>query len=96
LREGQCFECHVPNNPDGMKKLVLLQTPMHAAAQIKRVLKTVRQDSMPRDEFGIEKPLDAKTKAALLEEGVAFDKLLDLARQWETNAPSATMTAGAK
>jgi hypothetical protein len=96
LREGQCFECHVPNNPDGMKKLVLLQTPMHAAAQIKQVLKTVRRDSMPRDEFGIEKPLDDKTKAALLEEGVAFDKLLDLARQWETNAASATMTAGAK
>jgi hypothetical protein len=96
LREGQCFECHVPNNPDGMKKLVLLQTPMHAAAEIKRVLKSVRQDAMPRDEFGIEKPLDAKTKAALLEEGVAFDKLLDLARQWESNAPSATVTAGTK
>ena len=94
LREGQCFECHVPNNPDGMKKLVLLQTPMHAAAEIKRVLKSVRQDSMPRDEFGIEKPLDAKTKTALLEEGVAFEKLLDLARQWEKNAPAQTVTAG--
>lgn len=95
LREGQCFECHVPNNPDGMKKLVLLQTPMHAAAEIKRVLKSVRQDSMPRDEFGIEKPLDAKTKAALLEEGVAFDKLLDLARQWEANGPATATTGGA-
>jgi hypothetical protein len=83
LREGQCFECHVPSNPDGMKKLVLLQTPMHAAAEIKRVMKSVREDRMPRDEFGIEQPLDAKAKAALLNEGAAFEKLLDLARQWE-------------
>ncbi len=96
LREGQCFECHVPTNPDGMKKLVLLQTPMHAAAEIKRVLKSVHKDSMPLDEFGIEKPLDAKTKAALLEEGVAFDKLLDLARQWEaTTATTGSAMSGA-
>jgi hypothetical protein len=89
LREGQCFECHVPNNPDGMKKLVLLQTPMHAAAEIKRVLKDVREDRMPRDEFGIEKPLDAKTKQALLTEGVAFEKLLDAAKQWEAQQAQA-------
>lgn len=89
LREGQCFECHVPNNPDGMKKLVLLQTPMHAAAEIKRVMKSVREDRMPRDEFGIENPLDTRTKQALLNEGAAFEKLLDLARQWETDKANA-------
>ncbi|HEX6708244.1 MAG TPA: hypothetical protein VF169_26155 [Albitalea sp.] len=88
LREGQCFQCHVPNNPDGMKKLVLLQTPMHAASEIKRVLKAVREDTMPRDEFGIEQPLDSKTKAALLNEGTAFEKLLDLAKQWEASGPA--------
>jgi hypothetical protein len=90
LREGQCFQCHVPNNPDGMKKLVLLQTPMHAAAEIKRVMKSVRDDRMPRDEFGIESPLDAKTKAALLDEGATFEKLLDMAKQWEASSTSAT------
>jgi len=93
LRESQCFQCHVPNNPDGMKKLVLLQTPMHAAAEIKRVMKQVRDDKMPRDEFGIEQPLDAKSKAALLNEGAAFEKLLDLAKQWEATGPA---TAGAE
>ena len=91
LREGQCFQCHVPNNPDGMKKLVLLQTPMHAAAEIKRVMKSVRDDRMPRDEFGIEQPLDAKTKATLLAEGSTFEKLLDLAKQWEAAGPATAM-----
>lgn len=83
LRDGQCNQCHVPNNPDGMKKLVLLQSPMHTAAEIKRVLKSVRNDRMPRDEFGIEQPLDQATKAALLTEGAAFDQLLDAAKLWE-------------
>jgi hypothetical protein len=83
LREGQCMECHVPNNPDKMKKLVLLQTPVHAAAEIKRVLKSVLEDRMPRDEAGIEQPLDGRAKAALLAEGAAFDRALDQARQWE-------------
>jgi hypothetical protein len=85
LRDGQCDQCHVPSNPDGMKKLVLLQSPMHAAAEIKRVLKAVREDRMPRDEFGIEQPLDAASKAALLNEGVAFEKMLDAAKSWESS-----------
>ena len=83
LREGQCFECHVPNNPDGMKKLVLLQTPAHAAGEIRRVLKSVREDKMPRDEFGIEQPLARQAKAALLAEGEAFAAIVDAARDWE-------------
>jgi hypothetical protein len=93
LREGQCFQCHVPNNPDGMKKLVLLQTPMHAAAEIKRVMKSVREDRMPRDEFGIENPLDARTKSALLDEGAMFENLLDLAKQWEADKSAAAAAA---
>jgi hypothetical protein len=84
LREGQCFDCHVPNNPDKMKRLVLLQTPMHAAAEIKRVMKSVRDDRMPHDEFGHEKPLAPNIKAALLDQGASFERVLDLARQWET------------
>jgi hypothetical protein len=83
LREGQCMDCHVPNNPDHMKRLVLLQTPVHAAAEIKRVLKSVLEDRMPRDESGIERPMDARAKAALLAEGAAFDRVLDQARLWE-------------
>ena len=89
LREGQCDQCHVPNNPDHMKKLVLLQTPAHAAGEIKRLMKSVRENKMPLDEFGIEKPLDPQTKSALLEQGGVFEKLLDAARDWEAAAAQA-------
>jgi hypothetical protein len=83
MRDAQCDSCHVPNNPDGMKRLVLLQTPAHAAGEIQRLMKAVREDKMPRDEFGIEQPLDAKLKRALLESGGAFEALLQAAKDWE-------------
>ena len=83
LRESQCFECHVPNNPDSMKRLVLLQTPAHAAGEIQRVLKAVREDKMPRDEFGIEQPLAKQAKEALLKEGENFAAILEAAKDWE-------------
>ncbi len=83
LREGQCDQCHVPNNPDGMKRLVLLQTPAHAAGEIGRLLKSVREDRMPRDDAGIESPLEGHAKAVLLEEGQAFEQLMQAAKRWE-------------
>ena len=91
LREGQCNECHVPSNPDKMKRLVLLQTPAHAGAEIKRVIKSVRADKMPRDEVGIEQPLDHATKTALLRDSEAFDSLYDAAKVWEANAPRSAL-----
>lgn len=96
LREGQCDSCHVPNNPDKSKRLVLLQTPAHAAGEVKRLLKSVRDDRMPRDEAGIENPLDAKTKQALLEDGEAFAKLVDLAKSWEAEARQPQMASTGK
>ena len=87
----ECDTCHVPNNPDKMKKLVLLQTPVHAAAEIKRVLKSVLEDRMPRDDAGIEQPLDGRAKAALLAEGAAFDRVLDQARDWEVGQEALAM-----
>jgi len=88
LRESQCFSCHVPNNPDKMKKLVLLQSPAHASMEIHRVLKAVREKKMPLDEQGIEKTLDPQLEKVLLEKGGAFEKLVDAAREWErTQAP---------
>ncbi|MEO8151606.1 MAG: hypothetical protein ABI605_00950 [Rhizobacter sp.] len=86
LREGQCNDCHVPNNPDKMKRLVLLQTPAHAGSEIKRLIKAVREDKMPRDEVGIEQPLPADIKAALLRDSEAFDKLYDAAKSWEAKS----------
>jgi hypothetical protein len=83
LRDGQCLSCHVPSNPDKMKRLVLLQTPAHAAGEISRILKSVRNDRMPLDEAGIEKALDPQLKKNLLELGAVFEKTVESARQWE-------------
>jgi hypothetical protein len=88
LRDGQCFSCHVPANPNGMSRLVLLQSPAHAAAEIKRVLRDIENGTMPRDEFDMEKPLDPAIKKALLERGGEFSRLVDLAHEWERNVPS--------
>jgi hypothetical protein len=95
LREGQCMECHVPNNPDKMKRLVLLQTPAHAASEIERVMKSVRDDSMPRDEHGVEQPLDAATKKVLLKQGEAFKAVVNAARKWEKNQSMRTAASQA-
>ena len=84
LREGQCDSCHVPDNPHKTKRLVLLQTPAHAAGEIRRVLKSLQTDRMPIDETGIETSLPPKVKQALLEDGEAFAKLVDAAKAWES------------
>ena len=83
LRSGQCMSCHVPSNPDKMRRLVLLQSPAHAAFEIRRVLKDVRENRMPLDEFGTEQSLDPEVKTALLENGAAFAAMVDAARSWE-------------
>jgi hypothetical protein len=83
LRESQCLSCHVPNNPDKMKRLVLLQSPAHASAEIHRVLKSVREKKMPLDDQGIEKFLDPAMEKTLLEKGGAFEKFVDAAVEWE-------------
>jgi hypothetical protein len=95
LRESQCMQCHVPNNPDGTKRLVLLQSPAHAAAEIKRVIKSVMEDRMPRNEFGAEEPLDEHAKATLLKEGAAFARVVDAAKDWEAKTQAAVMPAQA-
>jgi hypothetical protein len=94
MRDAQCDTCHVPSNPDKMKRLVLLQTPAHAAGEIERLMKAVREDKMPRDEVGIEQPLDAKLKNALLESGGAFETLVRAAKGWEATAWLSDRQAG--
>jgi hypothetical protein len=84
LRDGQCDSCHVPDNPHKTKRLVLLQTPAHAAGEIRRVLKSLQTDRMPIDETGIEASLPPKVKQALLDDGEAFARLVDAAKAWET------------
>ena len=83
LRKGTCNACHAPDNPEKMKRLVLFQTPAHAAAEIKRVMAAVRDNRMPLDDIGIEKELDAETKALLLRFGAAFESTVVAAYAWE-------------
>ena len=83
MRDGTCNNCHVPSNPEKMSRLVLLQTPAHAAAEITRVMAAVRTDRMPRDEIGLEKELDPTTKASLLKFGTVFEATVNAAYTWE-------------
>ncbi len=93
LRESQCLQCHVPNNPQRATKLVLLQSPAHAAAEIKRLMKQVQSDRMPVDEFGLEESLDPKVKTLLLERGKVFEQLVDQARAWERGQHTSSSAA---
>ena len=87
LRQGTCSECHEPENRAGMKRLVLMQTPVHAAGEIKRMMRSVREDKMPIDDTGLHRELDPQIKAALLTHGAAFEALIDAAREWDARQP---------
>jgi hypothetical protein len=95
LRNGECLGCHVPDHPDKTKRLVLLQTPAHAASEISRLIDAVRKDKMPLDEIGLEKPMPQEKKSALLEKAIAFDAALRDAKTWEAQNAS-TPGAAAK
>ncbi len=84
LRKSECMNCHVPNNPDKMKRLVLLQTPIHAASEIGRLIRDVREDRMPLDETGIEKPMPTAAKNVLLAKAEAFQAAIRDAKAWES------------
>src|SRR3954447_7134743 len=83
MRDGQCDNCHVPNNPMPMRRLVLMHTPAHAAVEIARLMKAVREDKMPLDDTGAEQPLEPALKRALLESGAAFEEMVKVAKDWE-------------
>jgi hypothetical protein len=83
MRDAQCDKCHAPNNPLPMRRLVLMHTPAHAAGEIDRLMTAVREDRMPRDDNGIEQPLEPALKRALLESGGAFEELVKAAKNWE-------------
>ena len=83
MRKGHCNECHVPDNPNRQNRLVLLQTPAHAASEIKRLMNAVRKNDMPVDDSLLPLEIDADTRAALLQYGAAFESVVDAAREWE-------------
>src|SRR5262245_44822469 len=53
MRDAQCDACHVPENPHKMRRLVLMHSPAHAAGEISRIMKAVREDKMPLDESDV-------------------------------------------
>jgi hypothetical protein len=83
LRKGRCNACHVPENPDRLSRLVLLQTPAHAASEIKRIMRAVRDEEMPVDDTHLYREIDPDTRAALLDYGGSFEEVVDAARAWE-------------
>ena len=87
MRDAQCDNCHVPNNPSKMLRLVLMHTPAHAAGEISRLMTAVREERMPLDESGIEQSLEPGLKRALLESGEAFEELVTAAKDWEAAHP---------
>lgn len=89
MRNGECDQCHVPDNPNKMQHLVLLQTPAHAAGEIRRILRSVRKGEMPEDKDGHEKPMPAAAKARLLSKAEAFEAVLTEARAWEAQQHAA-------
>jgi hypothetical protein len=89
MRESQCVNCHVPNNPDRMSRLVLLSTPAHAAGEIDRLIKSVREDRMPMDEYRNSYALPAADKKWLLESAEAFRSTVQAAKAWEAQARQA-------
>jgi hypothetical protein len=83
MRDAQCESCHMPHNPTAMRRLVLMHTPAHAAGEITRMMKAVREDRMPLDDTGVEQPLNPALKRALLESGGEFEALVRAAKDWE-------------
>jgi hypothetical protein len=88
MRRGLCSDCHIPSNPNRMNRLVLLQTPAHAASEIKRLMKTVRDNEMPVDDSLLNHEIHPDTRAALLDHGGVFEELIDAARAWEEARPA--------
>lgn len=86
MRESQCTNCHVPNNPDKMSRLVLLSTPAHAAGEIERLIKSVKEDRMPMDDFRLSYALSPENKKWLLESAEAFRSTVQAAQAWEKQA----------
>ena len=83
LRDQSCLSCHTPTNPQKMSTLILLQTPAHAAGEIKRLIAAVEAGEMPIEEWGSAAPLGAQAKAAFLAKARAFEEASSRAFDWE-------------
>ena len=83
LRDESCLECHTPANASKADRLVLLQTPLHAAAEIVDVIKALESEEMPQDDLGLRKAIPAERRAGLLSAAQAFRDALANADTWD-------------
>lgn len=83
LREESCLSCHTPSNKAGADRLVLLQTPLHAAGEIDNVIKAVKSQEMPQDDIGLRQDIPPADRTAILDAAIAFRDELARADQWE-------------
>lgn len=84
LRQGSCFVCHTPENPDGMRHLALFQTPAHAVGEIDRIIKDIETGRMPRESaiWSVDK-LASSLQQSLLAKAKAFKRVAAEAVVWE-------------
>lgn len=87
IRDKSCLDCHTPANHAGAERLVLLQTPLHAAGEIDNVIKAVGSEEMPEDDIGLRKDIPAARRAAVLTDAIAFRDELAQADNWEATHP---------
>lgn len=83
LRQETCTSCHAPNNPSKMNPLVLMQTPAHAAGEIRRIIAAIERNEMPLTDSGSLKEMGPEQKAELLRKAYAFAEIAEQAFAWE-------------
>ena len=91
FRDANCAACHGPEGHFKMNKLVLMQTPVHAASHIDAILVEIRSGKMPVDDYGDPVPIKNTLRHRLLADGESFKHLIDAADAWERdhNRPKA-------
>jgi hypothetical protein len=85
MREAQCSGCHVPSNPSGAQRLVILSSPAHTAGEIDRLIQAVRSGSVPGND-GASHALSAEDRQWLLQSAEAYRDTVRAARGWEREA----------
>jgi hypothetical protein len=83
IRDESCLNCHTPANPAESERLVLLQTPQHAAGEIDNVIKAIKSGEMPQDDIGLRMDISDERRAAILDAALKFREELASADQWE-------------
>jgi hypothetical protein len=83
MRDADCESCHVPDGHKLMRKLTLLNTPLHTAGEVDAALRSIREATMPVNKQGDKVRLEPELRETLLRNGEEFRRLLKEADAWE-------------